>query len=49
MINPDTQHFMAKRMNAHVRSYQADHTPLVTNADAVTHVIVEAVRSVSAR
>jgi pimeloyl-ACP methyl ester carboxylesterase len=48
MINPGTQHFMAGRMNAHVRSYEADHTPIVTAPDAVTHVIVEAVQSVSA-
>jgi pimeloyl-ACP methyl ester carboxylesterase len=46
MINPNTQHEMARRMNAHVRSYQTDHTPIVTAADAVTHVIVEAVESV---
>ncbi|CAG4906632.1 alpha/beta fold hydrolase [Paraburkholderia gardini] len=49
MINPDTQRFMARRMNANVRSYQVDHTPLVTAPDAVTDVIVEAVQSVSAR
>ncbi|MFM0350922.1 alpha/beta hydrolase [Paraburkholderia sp. RL17-347-BIC-D] len=49
MINSDTQHFMAARMNAYVRSYQADHTPIVTAPDAVTHVIAEAVQSISAR
>jgi len=49
MINPGTQHFMAGRMNAQVRSYEADHTPIVTAPDAVTHVIVEAVQSVCAR
>jgi pimeloyl-ACP methyl ester carboxylesterase len=49
MINPATQHFMAQRMHAQVRAYQADHTPIVTAADAVTEVIVEAVRSVSTR
>jgi pimeloyl-ACP methyl ester carboxylesterase len=49
MINPDTQHFMAARMNAHVRSYEDDHTPIVTAPDAVTHVIAEAVQSISAR
>jgi len=49
MINPDTQHFMATRMNAHARSYDVDHTPIVTAPDAVTNVIVEAVQSVSAR
>ena len=30
MIVPETQHFMATRMNARVRSLQVDHTPLVT-------------------
>ncbi|MGF6721051.1 pimeloyl-ACP methyl ester carboxylesterase [Paraburkholderia sp. GAS41] len=49
MINPATQHFMADRMNAQVRSHPVDHTPSVTAPDVVTEVIVEAVRSVSAR
>ncbi len=49
MIDPDTQHFMSGRMNAHVRSYPVDHTPMVTAPDAVTDVIVEALQSVSAR
>jgi pimeloyl-ACP methyl ester carboxylesterase len=48
MINPVTQHFMAGRMNAQVRSHQVDHTPSVTAPEAVTDVIVEAVQSVSA-
>ena len=30
MIVPETQHFMATRMKARVRSHQVDHTPLVT-------------------
>jgi pimeloyl-ACP methyl ester carboxylesterase len=49
MIAPATQHFMAERMHARVRSYQADHTPIVTAPDAVTEVIVEAARSISSR
>jgi pimeloyl-ACP methyl ester carboxylesterase len=48
MINPDTQRFMAQRMNARVHSYEVDHTPLVTAPDLVTDAIVEAVRAVSA-
>jgi pimeloyl-ACP methyl ester carboxylesterase len=48
MIDPATQHFMARRMNAHVRSHDADHTPIVTAPEAVTSLIVEAVRTVSA-
>jgi pimeloyl-ACP methyl ester carboxylesterase len=47
MINPATQHFMAQRMRAHVRSCQVDHTPIVTAADVVTEMIVEAVQSVA--
>jgi pimeloyl-ACP methyl ester carboxylesterase len=49
MIDPDTQRFTASRMKAHVRSLEVDHTPIVTAPDAVTEVIVEALRSVSAR
>jgi len=47
MINPVTQHFMADRMKAHVRSHPVDHTPLVTAPDVVTQVIVEALQSVA--
>lgn len=32
MINPKTQHFMARRMNAMVKSLMVDHTPLLTFA-----------------
>jgi pimeloyl-ACP methyl ester carboxylesterase len=46
MISPETQHFMARRMNAHVRSYRADHMAIVTAPDDVAHVIVEAFLSV---
>ncbi|WP_144150411.1 alpha/beta fold hydrolase [Paraburkholderia sp. BCC1885] len=49
MIDPATQHFMAERMKAQVRSHAADHTPLVTAPEAVTDIIVEAVRSVVSR
>jgi pimeloyl-ACP methyl ester carboxylesterase len=47
MINPVTQHFMADRMKAHVRSHPVDHTPLVTAPDVVTQVIVEALQPVA--
>ncbi|HTJ93523.1 MAG TPA: alpha/beta hydrolase, partial [Pararobbsia sp.] len=47
MIAPATQHFMARRMNAHIRSHDVDHTPSVTAASIVTEVIAEAVASVS--
>lgn len=48
MINPDTQHFMAQRMNARVHSHEVDHTPIVTAPDLVTGVIVEAVQATAA-
>ncbi|WP_233828586.1 alpha/beta fold hydrolase [Paraburkholderia sp. ZP32-5] len=49
MIDPNTQHFMADRMNAHLHSHQVDHTPLVTAPQIVTNVIVDAVHAISAR
>ncbi|MFM0733946.1 alpha/beta hydrolase [Paraburkholderia sediminicola] len=49
MISPDTQHFMAQRMNARVHSHVVDHTPMVTAPDVVNNVIVEAIQAVSAR
>jgi pimeloyl-ACP methyl ester carboxylesterase len=42
MINPKTQHFMAQRMKAKIRSEKVDHTPLVTAPNAVVEVFVEA-------
>jgi pimeloyl-ACP methyl ester carboxylesterase len=45
MINPKTQHFMAERMKATVRSFQVDHTPLLTAPDKVVDVILEAVQA----
>jgi pimeloyl-ACP methyl ester carboxylesterase len=45
MINPKTQHFMAERMKATVRSFAVDHTPLLTAPDNVVDIIVEAARA----
>ena len=45
MINPKTQHFMAERMKATVRSFAVDHTPLLTAPDKVVDVILEAVQA----
>jgi pimeloyl-ACP methyl ester carboxylesterase len=42
MINPKTQHFMAERMKATVRSFAVDHTPLLTAPDKVVDIILEA-------
>ncbi|RUP07721.1 alpha/beta hydrolase [Hyphomicrobium sp.] len=46
MINPKTEHFMAERMAAKVRSEIVDHTPLVTAPRKVVDTILDAVRSV---
>lgn len=43
MINPDTQHFTAERMNAHARTRSVDHTPLVTAPAEVVDIILAAV------
>jgi pimeloyl-ACP methyl ester carboxylesterase len=45
MINPKTQHFMAQRMSAKIRSEKIDHTPLVTAPVMVAETILDAVRS----
>jgi len=44
MIAPETQHFMATRMKAHVQSHRVDHTPIVTAPAVVVDIIREAVR-----
>jgi pimeloyl-ACP methyl ester carboxylesterase len=44
MINPRTQHFMALRMGAFVRSHWVDHSPMLSAPDPVTDVILEAAR-----
>ncbi|HEY4298198.1 MAG TPA: alpha/beta fold hydrolase, partial [Paraburkholderia sp.] len=49
MISPATQHFMADRMGAEVHVAEVDHAPIITAADTVTNVIVEAVQAVSTR
>ena len=47
MINPKTQHFMAKRMGATTRSFAVDHTPLLSAPQKVVDIILEAKRAVS--
>ena len=44
MINPKTQHFMAKRMQARIHSFAVDHTPLLTAPESVLEVIIAAVK-----
>jgi pimeloyl-ACP methyl ester carboxylesterase len=48
MISPVTQHFMAQRMGARIRSERVDHTPLVTAPEPVIEVILDAVASSAA-
>jgi hypothetical protein len=45
MIHPDTQRFMAERMQANTQSHQVDHAPLITRPQVVTGILEEAVRS----
>ena len=47
MIVPETQHFMAARMQARVRSVPVDHTPLITAPGAVMDIILDALRGVA--
>ena len=49
MIVPATQHFMAARMKARVRSHQVDHTPLVTAPEIVADIILAAVADAGTR
>jgi pimeloyl-ACP methyl ester carboxylesterase len=42
MINPKTQRFMADRMGATARSKRVDHSPMLTAADLVIDLILEA-------
>ena len=47
MINPKTQHFMAKRMGATTRSLAVDHTPLLSAPQKVVDIIIEEKQAVS--
>ena len=49
MIAPETQRFMAERMDARVRSHPVDHTPLVTAPGLVVDIIREAIQEVDQR
>jgi hypothetical protein len=44
MINPKTQHFLAERMHATVRSHPVDHTPMYSEPGVVVEIILEAAR-----
>jgi len=43
MIVPETQRFMAERMNARTRPHPVDHTPMVTAPGVVVDIIHEAI------
>jgi pimeloyl-ACP methyl ester carboxylesterase len=47
MINPVTQHFMASRMGARIRSHKVDHTPLFAAPDLVIDIVREAIETVA--
>jgi pimeloyl-ACP methyl ester carboxylesterase len=44
MIAPETQCYMANRMNAKIRAHQVDHSPMYTSPEVVVSVILEAAR-----
>jgi pimeloyl-ACP methyl ester carboxylesterase len=48
MIAPETQRFMAERMNAKTKAHAVDHTPSVTAPGAVADMIRDAIRAVAA-
>jgi pimeloyl-ACP methyl ester carboxylesterase len=48
MINPETQDFMAQRMNARLRRLDVDHTPIATAPGHVVELLLEAGKSVAA-
>jgi len=47
MINPKTQHFMAKRMGARTQSLAVDHTPLLSAPAKVVDIILTAKEATS--
>jgi pimeloyl-ACP methyl ester carboxylesterase len=48
MINPETQRFMANRMEATVRSHKVDHTPSLTAPETVIEIVLEAAGAAAA-
>ena len=47
MINPDTQRFMAERIQARTHAHRVDHAPLVSRPEVVTDILKEAVEGVT--
>jgi pimeloyl-ACP methyl ester carboxylesterase len=48
MIAPQTQHFVATRMNATIHVTDADHLPMITQPDSVTDILLAAANSPTA-
>jgi len=48
MIVPETQRYLAQRMQAKIKVHAVDHTPSVTAPTAVADIIRDAIRSVTA-
>ncbi|MFG2305976.1 alpha/beta fold hydrolase [Actinacidiphila glaucinigra] len=42
MIPPDTQHYLASRMNAHIRSLSSGHAPMITAPSPLAALLLEA-------
>ena len=42
MISPETQHYMANRMGAKIRSNQVDHSPMFSAPEVVADVVLDA-------
>jgi pimeloyl-ACP methyl ester carboxylesterase len=49
MILPETQRFMAGRMDANIRSHKVDHTPMHTAPNLVVDVVLEAAREAAGK
>jgi len=47
MIAPETQRYLAERMNAKIRALAVDHTPIVSASRTVVDIIREAIRSIA--
>jgi pimeloyl-ACP methyl ester carboxylesterase len=47
MIIPDTQRYMAERMNAKIKAHAVDHAPSITAPTVVVDIIRDAIRAVS--
>ena len=48
MIAPETQQFVATRMNATIHLTHADHLPMLTQPDSVTDILLAATNNPTA-